>query len=217
MGAVTEQRPRTLYVNFKEGQCRVYDSGVISTYPGWSGYITGFGYKAPEPGSQFGTEFQVHLKDGNEKAILQMPLKSGAFMQFAQAIENVDLTKRVVFYPWFKSNGDKKMAGVNLFQEGKQVAYKYSNKEPNGMPEVTEEDDGTGQMKKNARNRLLFLRNIIDSVITPKVKEVFDMDAYQPDAATSAVNVTRAEAKAEPAAQAPPAPIGGSDEDDLPF
>jgi hypothetical protein len=217
MGAVTEARPRTVYVQFKKGVCSVYDSGATSSYPGWKGYVTGFSYRTGEE-AKFGTEFHIHMQDGSEKAVVQMLLKSGSFMQFAMALENIDLTKPITLYPWYKEKGDKKFGGVNVYQDGKQVEPKYSNKELNGMPEIVEEDDGTGKMVKNYRARILFLRNIVDTVVAPKVKEVVDLGAWKAEETPvgAAPSNGGGPSAAQVVDQGPP-PITAGDEDDLPF
>ena len=240
MGAVDTSSPRPLKLNMSKGVINKWDpdTGNTTEHKGWEAWILDFEYKsnADHPDERFRhPELILSLHDGDRPALLAIRMGSGSFRQFVCCIENANLRQPVTFRPWYKEKDGKKFGGINLYQGDVQLAPKYSKKDPNGLPEVTEVmNEATMKMEKNYGPQMKFLRGIMDNHVKPLVKEIRELKAYEeaPKAIGPMVPLAKQEQLALPPATeqlaaggtpgattnaAPPANIEGDDESDLPF
>lgn len=247
MGEVSEDRPGVIYVSAKGGKRKaadppltglmeVYDGGMRKRVKAWKGWICGLEYKTHE---EYGVELAVVLGEGSTVSKVQMLLKSGQARTFMRAIENVDLRKPVTFRPWgYEEDGvDEnknpikivKIGALNLEQGGRQVAYKYTKENPGDMPPAEEVENDDGTKRTSFAKQTAFLRNILDTVIAPRVAEILTNNLYEEEDVSTRMqigpgrnsNQKQLAAANEAPAQLPPAaapvPEGADDDDGLPF
>lgn len=89
--------------------------------------------------NDFGTQWQLEFKDGEETYIVSLPYSSRYSSSFLKALPNVDLDKEVRFMPWAmkdKNDPTKTITGITLYQDGKKVAPYYTKENPNGLPQM---------------------------------------------------------------------------------
>lgn len=107
------------------------------------GVITGITTKD----SDFGRFWVIKLMDGGAKQILQLNYSSGYSNAFLKTLPNIDLNQKVCIIPKQDIQPDgKKKTTLFITQGGKAIKWYYTQKEPNGLPEliVTE---GKGKMR----------------------------------------------------------------------
>lgn len=184
MGAVDTDSPRMKYLSTKEGKIECYDNGTRTLHKAWKGYFVGHKYRTPEDGAKYGTELHIYLAEDSQMCDLGMVLKSGTARGFMRAIENVNLKQPITFRPWSytdETTGKIKTGGLNLEQGGRQVMYKYQDTADGcgDMPLPQTLDNGDGTSNKNFGAQIIFLRNILDTVIGPKVAEIVEMGAFE--------------------------------------
>jgi hypothetical protein len=98
-----------------------------------SGLIDGFGKREHE----YGVDFEITVKDGEQVYQLSMPFSSRYASSFMKALPNVDLTKEVKLRPWSLKDGEKTITGITLYQPDK-IAPFYTKEAPNGLPEMVQ-------------------------------------------------------------------------------
>lgn len=238
MGAVDTASSRPLKLNLSKGMIRCWDpdTNAVTEHKGWEGWYLDHKYEsnADDPDERFRQpELQVRIHDGDREGILSIRMLSTSFRQFVAAIENANLRQPLVIRPWYKeAKGDKKaVGGINLFQGGVQIGYRYSTDELKAMVKDVQ-NPATMQVTKDNTEQMMFLRDILDNKVRPQLIEIAQMQAWEeapkqigPVVPGSRLELPEATAQAAPAtagattAAAGPAttPITGTDEDDLPF
>lgn len=238
MGAVDTASSRPLKLNLSKGMIRCWDpdTNAVTEHKGWEGWYLDHKYEsnADDPDERFRQpELQVRIHDGDREGILAIRMLSTSFRQFVAAIENANLRQPLVIRPWYKeAKGDKKaVGGINLFQGGVQIGYRYSTDELKAMVKDVQ-NPATMQVTKDNTEQMMFLRDILDNKVRPQLIEIAQMQAWEeapkqigPVVPGSRLELPEATAQATPAtagattAAAGPAttPITGTDEDDLPF
>ncbi len=85
--------------------------------------------------NKFGeTDIRIGLEDGENKAVLTIPLDSSYGRGFLNQIFNVDLSKQVMFSPWMKITEDGTKRTNLYLNYGKRQSVEY--KLPVGCPEI---------------------------------------------------------------------------------
>lgn len=231
MGAVDTASPNPIKLSLNKGVVHCYnpDDRQTTEHKGWEAWLLDFEYQsnADHADERFRKpELILKMHDGDREAMFAIRLLSFAFKQFASAIENVNLRQPFVIRPWSYKNekGDVLTGGINIWQGDVRIAEKYTDKNPNGRPAVEEKvNEVTMEKTKDSTAQLGFLKNILDTVIKPKLHEIAALNAYEeaPKHIGPAVPGQRLEL---PAATAPPtpalaegAPATVGDPDDLPF
>jgi len=88
---------------------------------------------------EFGRSWNVTIQDGPEILVLQFKYDSGYAFQFLQKLPNVDLSKPVVFLPYYFEE-DRKTRLV-LKQDNIKVESYFSREDPHGYPPLGEGAD----------------------------------------------------------------------------
>lgn len=243
MGAVDTASPRALKLSTSGGAIRCWnpDTNGTTVHQGWDGWLMDFEYKsnADHAREEFRRpELILKLHDGEQEAHLAVRMDSYAFQQVVTSLANANLCQPITFRVWGYDSDkinektgqpQRNTGGFNLWQGNVQIAERHTNKNLNGMPEITEvmNEATLKKEKKGVDERMLFLRGILDNEIKPKLVEINQMGAWEEAPKHIGPSVPKARlalpetAGAQPAASKPPAvadmpPIGG-DDDDLPF
>jgi hypothetical protein len=133
--------------------------------------------------NDYGKQWQLKFKDGNETFIIQMPYSSRYASSFLKALPLVDLTQPVRFMPWSmqdKNDATKKVTGITLYQTGGKIPSAYTKENPNGLPEMK-------QIK--IKNKLTwddsdmtdFLEHMVQTEILPKLRGAVAVEAGNDD------------------------------------
>ena len=134
-------------VKEKQAGCDV----VVTTNPKTKENVTKFGYKFDEMTGhavkieKYDTEkkyatryygFKLHLMDGGEQYVLDMPYKSRILSRFMRCADNFDFTKPITLTVWKGYNKERKEDETAIWfkQEGQTVKAFFTKDEPNGMP-----------------------------------------------------------------------------------
>lgn len=89
--------------------------------------------------NDFGKQWALKFKDGEDYYIVNMPYSSRYAGSFLKALPNIDLTKNVKFMPWSmidKKDPTKKVTGVTMYQDGNKIAPAFTIDNPNGLPQM---------------------------------------------------------------------------------
>lgn len=86
--------------------------------------------------SDFGKNCHIHI--GEE--VVSLGTDSRYFSSFAKVARNIDLTKNVVMKPYDFEDGEKRITGLSITQEGNKIANFYwdGKKATNKIPEMKE-------------------------------------------------------------------------------
>jgi hypothetical protein len=93
--------------------------------------------------NDFGKQWCLKFKDGEDNYIVNMPYSSRYSASFFKALPNIDLTKLVKFMPWSmtdKQDATKKVTGITCYQNDGNGMVKippaFTKDNPNGLPEM---------------------------------------------------------------------------------
>lgn len=89
--------------------------------------------------NEYGTQWQLHFKDGDASYVVSLPYSSRYTSSFLKALPNLDTSKDVRFMPWAmkdKLDATKIITGVTLYQDGEKIAPAYTREDPNGLPQM---------------------------------------------------------------------------------
>jgi hypothetical protein len=89
--------------------------------------------------NDYGKQWQLTFKDGEDTYIVSLPFSSRYASSFLKALPNLQLGKEVRFMPWAmkdKLDATKTITGITLYQEGNKIAPAYTKEEPNGLPQM---------------------------------------------------------------------------------
>jgi hypothetical protein len=93
--------------------------------------------------NDFGKQWCLKFKDGEDMYIVNMPYSSRYAASFLKALPNIDLTKIVKFMPWSmqdKNDSTKKVTGVTMYQDDGngvvKIAPAFTKDNPNGLPQM---------------------------------------------------------------------------------
>lgn len=148
-----------------------------------NGFIVGMEFKDGD----FGEQFILTLKKGDNRAIVYMPTDSAYYTDFAKKLPNIHLDDDITFNPYEMSRKgtDKKRRGVSILQEGIKITsfyYDYEKKKAINKIPVPKGDTSkynSDQWKMFFLEEKMFLKKEVESVI----KTLPDMIAVSPDKA----------------------------------
>lgn len=165
---------------------------------------------------EFGDKWEVTLKDGSVRLVLQIRYDSGYAMALLAKLPNVDITRPVMFLPYFFE--EEKKARMVLKQEDMKIPTYYSKEDPKGFPPL-EEGATKNEVQRWKLDVMDFLEEMVEKEIRPKLPpkdETDEMTGYEdrgnvdPGAGTSG-------AAADQAPDQPTGDPGPDEKDDLPF
>lgn len=105
------------------------------------GVITGVKLKADTSGQNYGDQYVITIKDGDDMFNINVQQDSRYATSFLKALPHVDLNKPVKFMPWSmqdKTTPTKNITGVTMWQDGVKILPAYTKEAPNGLPEMTQ-------------------------------------------------------------------------------
>jgi len=128
--------------------------------------------------NDFGKQWCLKFKDGEDYYIINMPYSSRYAASFLKALPNIDLTKNVKFMPWSmndKNDATKKVTGVTMYQDDGngmvKIAPAFTKDNPNGLP----------QMKQvKVKGVLTWDDSDMNEFLEAKAKECFAKIAFPP-------------------------------------
>ena len=153
--ALSKQSSNTIYLSVADGNLvrsfreatsestqRVTKTGKLvheEKYKDLTGLLVG----AETKENDFGKQWCLKFKDGEDNYIVNMPYSSRYSSSFLKALPNIDLTKLVKFMPWSmtdKNDATKKITGITCYQnDGNgmvKIAPAFTKDAPNGLPEM---------------------------------------------------------------------------------
>ena len=126
--------------------------------------------------------WKVHLSDGEEQYILDIPFGIPAYGYFVKAAENIDWTQKVSFSAW-KNKEDGKTAFAAR-QGDQTIKQKYSAAHPGDCPAPIEKRTPTGT-KWDYSDQEIWLKDRMEKVVLPAIdKAAQSRAAYQAQAPT---------------------------------
>lgn len=160
---------------------------------------------------------KIYIKDGGERYILDLPVKTRHFDSFTKLAENIDYSKPVEFSAWHDRKTDKTAFGVK--QDGNFVQWKYTKDNMGDCPPA-KQSKTTGEWSFNDQREWLLDRVL--NVVAPHVKALHGFDEPMPeytddDLVSDAQEkvVEKVVAKKSKAKAAPADPLGDFSERDL--
>jgi len=153
--ALSKQSSNTIYLSVADGYLvrsfreatsestqRVTKTGKLvheEKYKDLTGLLVG----AETKENDFGKQWCLKFKDGEDNYIVNMPYSSRYSSSFLKALPNIDLSKNVKFMPWSmndKNDATKKITGITCYQnDGNgmvKIAPAFTKDAPNGLPEM---------------------------------------------------------------------------------
>ena len=184
MGGIKRNSSNTTYVNIVEGNwVRRYkehqhdangslitrereikdDKGVVTKtvieeqFDSWVGLIV----KAEIVESDFGPKVVLHFEDEQGSSQLQFGLYSRYASSFLKIMPNINTDEEVELKPYnFVGDDGKKAVGMNLFQNGEKLPYKWTKEKPGKLPQWENSMDPLGKPKWNNDKEMAFLVDI---------------------------------------------------------
>jgi len=118
--------------------------------------------------ADYGKSWLFDFQDGGERYTLQLSYSNSFATAFLKMLPNIDLTKEMKVSPSVKMEGDKQRSSLFVNQDGVPVKHAYTKDAPNGMPNM-EQITVKGQLVWDDTKRLVFLQNMVDTQIIPKL------------------------------------------------
>jgi hypothetical protein len=122
--------------------------------------------------NDYGKQWQVKFKDGEENFIIQMQYSSRYATSFLKALPNCDLNQPIRFMPWSmqdKNDATKKVTGITLYQNSGKILPAYTKENPNGLPEMKQVKI-KGKITWDDSDMTEFLEEMVKSQILPKLR-----------------------------------------------
>lgn len=121
--------------------------------------------------STYGKTWNFVFRDKEEPYTLQLSYSNSFSTALLKMLPNIDLTKEMTISPSVKEVDGKDRSSLFVNQDGKAMKHAYSRENPNGMPEM-EQVTVKGVLVWDDTKRLVFLDNMIQTLIIPKLREI---------------------------------------------
>lgn len=152
-------------------------------------------------GNKYNVIHAVFNNGGGFEAVLEVPLKSEFVARFAKCCENIDF-REMLWVAAFLDRQTRK-SRIILKQRGEKVAQKYTQPNPNGLPQW-EVDPITGEFDTRAYWKFLF--DVIARIAIPQIADT-----------KRALQAILESQSADMAADVEDIPPSVADDDDIPF
>lgn len=159
----------------------------IRPYDSVTGYIDKLEWydrKDEQSGARF-IGYKIHMSDGDQSAVLDLPFRSMGYRVFMKIAENLDYSKPVEFSAWHDRKDDR--TAFLARQGGVSIKHRYTVSSPGECPPPVLNDL---TRKWDFSTQEVWLKNRIDSAVVPEVEH---------RAAHRAANAPKAEAPPAPA------------------
>lgn len=167
----------------------------IRAYDGVTGYINKLEWydrTDEQSGARF-IGYKIHMSDGDQSVVLDLPFRSMGYRVFMKIAENLDYGKQVEFAAWHDRKEDR--TAFLARQDGASIKHRYTVSNPGECPPPVK-NDLTGKWDFSAQE--VWLKQQIDAEVVPVVEQW---------AAYRAANAPKVEAAPAPA----PAPTPADD------
>lgn len=131
---------------------------------------------------EYGKSWEFDFRDGAELYTLQLSYSNSYATNILKMLPNVDLTKEMKVQPSQKIEEGKTKSSLFISQDGVTLKHAFTKDNPNGMPEM-KKVMVSGNEVWDDTDRLVFLQNMVDTQILPKLPK----DAAAPQAEESAL------------------------------
>ena len=157
---VEVKNPKTDVVSTKHGFKFNTVSGLVTA-------LVKYDTEKKYPTRYFG--FKLHLRDGDDAYVLDMPYQSQLLRRFLRVAPNVDwnLPLSITIFKGKKDNGQEEL-GVWFQQHGETVKVYFNRENPRGMPSATQDPD-THEWDFRAQHRWLVDRLKTETI--PDIEE----------------------------------------------
>lgn len=116
----------------------------------------------------YGKTWNFMFQDKEDIYTLQLSYSNSFSTALLKMLPNVDLTKEMRVSPSVKEFEGKNRSSLFINQDGKAIKHAYTRAVPNGMPDM-EQITVNGVLVWDDTKRLVFLQNMVDTMITPKL------------------------------------------------
>jgi hypothetical protein len=118
--------------------------------------------------NDYGKQWQVTFKDGEDTYIVSLGYSSRYAASFLKALPNLNLMASVRFMPWAmkdKNDPTKTITGVTLYQGDNKIAPYYTKENPNGLPQM-QKIKVKGKEQWDDSEMMAFLEEMATSIFT---------------------------------------------------
>ena len=119
----------------------------------------------------YGKTWNFVFQDRGEPYTLQLSYSNSFATAFLKVLPNIDLSKEMKIAPSTKTENGKTMSSLFVNQDGKSLKHAFTRENPNGMPDM-EQITIKGVLQWDDTKRLVFLQNMVETVILPKLGAV---------------------------------------------
>lgn len=116
----------------------------------------------------YGKNWLFDFQDKGEVYHLQLSYSNSFATAFLKMLPNIDLTKEMKLSPSVKEVEGKQKSSLFVNQDNKPVKHAFTRENPNGMPDLKSVKI-KGQDMWDDTDRLVFLQNMVDTEIVPKL------------------------------------------------
>ncbi|MCK5017873.1 MAG: hypothetical protein KAS32_12490 [Candidatus Peribacteraceae bacterium] len=119
----------------------------------------------------YGKTWNFIFQDKEDPYTLQLSYSNSFSTAFLKMLPNIDLTKEMKLSPSVKEVDGKNRSSLFVNQNGKALKHAFTREVPNGMPDM-EQITVAGVLQWDDTKRLVFLQNMVDTLITPKLEAI---------------------------------------------
>ena len=119
----------------------------------------------------YGKTWNFMFKDKEDIYTLQLSYSNSFSTAILKMLPNIDLTKEMKVSPSVKEVDGKNKSSLFINQDGKALKHAFTRDNPNGMPDM-EQVTVNGSQVWDDTKRLVFLQNMVDTTILPKLTEI---------------------------------------------
>jgi len=116
----------------------------------------------------YGKTWNFVFQDREELYTLQLSYSNSFATAFLKILPNIDLTKEIKVSPSVKEVDGKNKSTLFVNQDGKALKHAFTRENPNGMPDM-EQVTVKGVLQWDDTKRLIFLQEMVDTVIMPQL------------------------------------------------
>ena len=124
-----------------------------------------------QDGGGYGKNWVFDFRDNGEVYHLQLSYSNSFATAFLKMLPNVDLSKEMKVSPSIKEVDGKNKSSLFINQDGVAIKHAFTKDQPNGLPPMVEVTI-KGEKVWDDTDRLVFLENMVNTVILPKLKAI---------------------------------------------
>lgn len=117
---------------------------------------------------EYGKSWEFDFQDEGEIYTLQLSYSNSYATNILKMLPNVDLSKPMKVQPSQKIEDGKTKSSLFISQDGVTLKHAFTRDNPNGMPDM-KKIMVSGKEQWDDTDRLVFLQNMVDTQILPKL------------------------------------------------